>query len=289
MSAPDEQVFELPQLRIAARCWGDPALPPLLALHGWLDNAGSFDRLAPLLADRHRVIAIDLAGHGRSAHRPAGAWYHYVDFLDEILAVLDRLDRPRVDLLGHSLGGTLAAMLAGAFPERIDRLALIEALGPLTGPDGETATRLRAGLEARRERRGDRRRVFETVEAAIAARLTAGGLSEHGARPIVERGLRSADGGFVWASDARLRLSSPMRFSEAQVLAVLAGIDAPTLLVLTEPDTPYLPREGIERRAARVADIGIVRLGGGHHLHLERPEPVATALAAFFARTPSRG
>lgn len=289
MSAPDEPVFELPQLTIAARCWGDPALPPLLALHGWLDNAGSFDRLAPLLAERHRVIAIDLPGHGRSGHRPPGAWYHYVDFLDEILAVLDRLGRPRVDLLGHSLGGTLAAMLAGAFPERIDRLALIEALGPLTGPDEDTATRLRAGLEARRDRRGDRRRVFETVEAAIAARLTAGGLSADGARPIVERGLRRVDGGFVWASDARLRLSSPTRFSEDQVLAVLGRIEAPTLLVLTEPDTPYLPREGIERRAARVADIEIVRLGGGHHLHLERPEPVAAALAAFFARTLPHG
>jgi pimeloyl-ACP methyl ester carboxylesterase len=288
MSEPREHAFELPHLTIAARCWGDPALPPLLALHGWLDNAGSFDRLAPLLADRHQLIAIDLAGHGRSGHRPAGSWYHYVDFLDEILAVIDRLGQERIDLLGHSLGGTLASLLAGVFPERIGRLALIEALGPLASAGDDTAARLRAGIQARRDRGGDRRRVFETIDAAVAARLTVGGLSDQGARAIVERGLRAVDGGFVWSSDARLRLSSPTRLTEDQVLGVLAGIDAPTLLVLTEPDTPYLPRAWIERRAAQVSDIRIVRFGGGHHLHLEQAEPVAAALSAFFADEPAR-
>lgn len=288
MSAPRERCFELPHLTIAARCWGDPEQPPLLALHGWLDNAGSFDRLAPLLTDRHQVIAIDLAGHGRSGHRPPGTWYHYVDFLDEILAVADQLGAARVDLLGHSLGGTLASMLAGAFPERIGCLALIEALGPLAWAGGDTASRLRAGLEARRDRRGDRRRVFETIDAAVAARLTAGGLTPDGARCIVERGLDAVDGGWVWSSDARLRLSSPTRLSEEQVLDVLAGIAAPTLLVLTDPDTPYLPRAWIERRAAQVADLQLVRLAGGHHLHLERAEPVAAAISAFFARAPVR-
>jgi len=70
----------LPHLRLAACSWGDPALPPLLALHGWLDNAASFERLAPLLCEHFHIVAIDLAGHGRSQHRPAGLWYHYIDY-----------------------------------------------------------------------------------------------------------------------------------------------------------------------------------------------------------------
>ncbi|ANB19707.1 alpha/beta fold hydrolase [Dokdonella koreensis] len=288
MTEARERRFDVPHLPIAARCWGDPALPPLLALHGWLDNAGSFDHLAPRLAAHHQVIAIDLAGHGRSGHRPAGTWYPYIDFLDEILGVVEQLGRPRIDLLGHSLGGTLASVFAGIFPERVGRLALIEALGPLTAAAGDTRERLRRGIGERAARRGDRRRVFDSIDTAVAARLAAGGLSAAAARPIVERGLQAVDGGLAWSSDARLRLASPARFTEDQVLDLLAGIDAATLLVLTEPETAYLPRAWIERRAAEVAAIEIVRLAGGHHLHLERPGPVADALLDFFGRHPPR-
>ena len=50
-------------MELAAKQWGDPELPAIIALHGWLDNAASYDRLAPALKN-HRVIALDFAGHG---------------------------------------------------------------------------------------------------------------------------------------------------------------------------------------------------------------------------------
>ena len=68
MSARDIEL-QLPHIRIAAREWGDPEGEPVLAIHGWLDNAASFDTLAPLLAELH-LVALDLPGHGRSQHRP---------------------------------------------------------------------------------------------------------------------------------------------------------------------------------------------------------------------------
>ncbi len=74
MTAARELSLELPHLRLAAQAWGDPQLPRLLALHGWLDNAASFDRLAPLLCGHFHIVAIDLPGHGRSGHRPPGTW-----------------------------------------------------------------------------------------------------------------------------------------------------------------------------------------------------------------------
>ena len=87
---------------LAALQWGDAAAPPLLALHGWLDNAASFARLAPLLARQRRVIALDLPGHGRSAHMPEPARrYHVVDQVDAVLDFADALGFDRFDLLGH--------------------------------------------------------------------------------------------------------------------------------------------------------------------------------------------
>ncbi len=284
--SPRERTLDLPGLRLAAQAWGDPALPPLLALHGWLDNAGSFARLAPRLARRRQVIALDLPGHGRSAHRPAGAHYHFVDYVDTLLAAADALGLARFDLLGHSLGGAVASLVAVAAPGRVDRLALIEALGPLADDGSRTLERFRDAHAARAGAAGRRLRVFAGLDAAIAARVAAGGLDAGAARPIVERGVRAVAAGVVWSSDPRLTLPSPVHLAESQVRALLAGLRTPTLLLLAVPETPYLPAAMIAARAAGVADLRIRYLAGGHHLQLDRPDAVAEAVLAHLGPDP---
>jgi pimeloyl-ACP methyl ester carboxylesterase len=270
---------------LAAKAWGDPLQPPLLALHGWLDNAGSFDRLAPLLAADRYVVALDLRGHGRSAHAVGGAWLHYVDYFDDLQAAFGYFGWACADLLGHSLGGTLASLFAALYPARVGKLLLVEALGPLTAASDDALTQLRRALDQRTEFASRRPlRVFAQIETAIAARVTANGLSAPAARALVERGVREVEGGYVWSSDPRLTLASPQRFTEAQVLAMLKGIEAPTLLVLATPATSYLPTAMMETRAAQVARIRIVRLPGQHHLHLEDAPAVAGAIRAFRER-----
>jgi pimeloyl-ACP methyl ester carboxylesterase len=275
-------------LALAARAWGDPSQPPMLALHGWLDNAGSFDRLAPLLADTHYVVALDLKGHGRSSH-PASGWYHYVDYFDDLRAVLDHFGWERVTLLGHSLGGTLASLFAALYSERVETLLLIEALGPLTITPEQSLDQLRRGLDERAAFAKRRPlRVFADIESAIAVRMAASGLSRDAAKPIVERGVDAVEGGFVWSSDAKLTLASPQRYTEAQILAMLRGIRARTLLILAEPATSYLQESMMAPRIACVDDIEVVRVAGNHHLHLEEPEQVFETIAQFFA-SPASG
>lgn len=285
MHGAEEQRIELPHATLAAKCWGNRSLPPLLALHGWLDNAGSFDRLAPLLAGEHHVIALDLRGHGRSAHIPAGAWYHYVDYFDEIRATFDHFGWQRIDLLGHSLGGTLASLFAALYPERVGDLLLVEALGPLATRTEDSLAQLRRSLDQHAAFSARRPlRVFPDLDSAIAARMRANDLSEPAARALVERGVVAIEGGYVWSSDPRLTLASAQRFTEEQILAMLAGIRARSLLVLAEPATSYLPSEMMQARAARVEGIRVVHVPGHHHLHLENAEAIAAAIRTF--RTP---
>lgn len=280
---PTELEIALPATTLAARAWGDAGAPPLLALHGWLDNAASFDALAPHLAARFRVIALDLPGHGRSAHLPAGAHYHFVDYLDAALGAADALGLDRFRLLGHSLGAGVASLLAAAVPERIERLALIEGLGPIADDPTHTLARFRDAVARRRGAEDKRTRVFASVEEAVQARVRAGGLDAAQARPIVARGVKAVAGGHTWSSDPRLTLPTPLRHEEMQLRRVLAGIAAPTLLLLAEPATPYLPTATMDARAACVADIRVQRMSGGHHLHLEHPRAVAEALLPFLA------
>nr|WP_244754317.1 alpha/beta fold hydrolase [Rhodanobacter sp. B2A1Ga4] len=269
----------MPHLPLAAQVWGDETLPPLLALHGWLDNAGSFARLAPLLATRWQVIALDLPGHGHSGHPAAGASYHYVDYVQAVLAAADVLQLDRYTLLGHSLGAGIAALVATAAPERIERLLLIEGLGPLGDDGSHTLQRFRDALAPHGASRKPLR-IFRDVAQAVAARSMASGLPAELAQPIVERGLAETDGGWRWRSDPRLTRPSAVRLAETQVHALLRGITAPTALLLAQPATPYLPGAPMQARAECVANIRVSHLDGGHHLHLEHPAEVAAWIDA---------
>jgi pimeloyl-ACP methyl ester carboxylesterase len=278
----EELRIDLADRSLAALAWGDPTHPPMLALHGWLDNAGSFSAIAPLLARDHYLVAIDFRGHGRSSHLPAGVWYHYVDYLDDLRATLDHFGWPRATLFGHSLGGTLASLFAAAYPERVKTLLLVEALGPVTVPPESTLAQLKRGLDERSAFANRRAlRVFRDIDAAIEARAKASGFSGEVAHALVERGVEKVEGGYVWSSDPRLTLTSAQRYVEAQVLAMLEGIRAPTLLILAEPATSYLPEAMMRERAAQVADIEVVHLAGHHHLHLESPEAVFEIVQRF--------
>lgn len=275
MIAPIEQRIALSHhLTLTAQIWGDAEAPPLVALHGWLDNAGSHALLAPLVARRWRVIALELPGHGHAGHLPAGINYHYVDYVSAVIAAADALRLERYALLGHSLGAGIASLVAAATPQRIDRLYLIEGLGPL-GDDGtHTLQRFRDAFAASAAN-GKSLRVFRDIDQAISARTLASGLRADLARPIVERGLAEVDGGYRWRSDPRLTRPSATRLAESQVRALLAGIEAPTALLLSHPATPYLPSIQMQERARCVRQITVEHLDGGHHLHLEHPHAVA--------------
>lgn len=271
---------------LTALAWGDPHAPVLLALHGWLDNAASFSPLASGLAEHHHVVALDLPGHGRSAHLPAGlSRYHVVDQVDHVLDAADALGIARFDLLGHSLGAGIAALLAAAVPQRVRRLALIEGLGPLADTGEGTLARWRKA-HAAGARSGRRPRVFASVEEAVAIRVAAGDLGADDVRPIVGRNLRVHGDGHVWASDARLRRTTPVRLDESQVRRLLAGIGAPTWLLLADPATPYLPADMMRARAACVPDIQVRHLEGPHHLHIRHATRVAGLVARFLDGAP---
>jgi pimeloyl-ACP methyl ester carboxylesterase len=276
--APIEQRITLSHhLSLTALIWGDEAAAPLLALHGWLDNAGSYAFLAPKLVERFRVIALELPGHGHSSHLPAGISYHYVDYVSAVLSAADALGLERYSLLGHSLGAGIASLAAAATPQRIDRLFLIEGLGPL-GDDGSNTLQRFRDAYAAPTANSKPLRLFANVDQAISARTMASGLRADLARPIVERGLVQVEGGYRWRSDPRLTRPSAVRLAEAQIRALLAGIEAPTSLLLSTPVTPYLPSAMMEARAQLVPRIDITRMDGGHHLQLEHPDAVAAWL-----------
>lgn len=282
-SDPEELELEIPGLRLAALAWGPPDGEPVLALHGWLDNAASFVNLAPRLPGC-RVVALDFPGHGHSDHRPAGARYHFIDYVADTLAVMDRLGWERCALLGHSLGGAVASIVAGAMPERVSRVVLVEALGPLPARPGEAPGQFARAWRALAALEDKRAPVHPAIESAVAARVRATGMPEASARPIVERGLARADGGYSWRSDPRLTVPSLQRLAEAQVREYLSAIRCPVLLVAARSANEAIDAKTLRERARCIGDLELCTLGGGHHLHLDDAVAVAGVMAPFLAR-----
>ena len=254
----------------------------VLALHGWLDNAASFVPLAAQLPALD-LVALDLPGHGHSAHLPAGAHYTTAGAICHVLDVADALGWDRFTLLGHSMGAGIASLTAAAAPERIQRLVAIEALGGLRGPETETAQRLRDHVHAARALPGRNLRVFADLSAPIRARMMTNQLSEPCARLLVERGVKPVDGGYSWCSDPRLMLPTAVRLSEAQIDNLLAAIECPTQVIYATPAQSYYPEPLRSERIGLLRDGRLAVFPGTHHLHMEQPRQVGEVIAGFLA------
>lgn len=280
-SLPREIMIRTRFLRFAALSSGPSDSAPVIALHGWLDNAASFEPVAAHLPELH-LVAVDLAGHGRSDRRPAGVPYHLVDFVSDVIAVADGLGWERFDLLAHSLGAGIATLVAGTVPERVRRLALIEGLGPWSGAAAATPDRLAEAIGQLLYKRRTRGPSYVNLEAAARARQQVGDLSGEAALILARRGTQTVGGRVRWCTDPRLTYRSPTYLTEEQVLAFLPRIRAPTLLIRGEAGLAS-PRQNWEDRIRRVPNLTLAVLPGRHHLHMEEPESVARLLREFFA------
>ena len=285
MSLVFEEVrLSLPHLEVAAHLYGPEDGKPVIALHGWLDNAATFSRLAPRLEDL-RIVALDLPGHGHSEHRPAGAAYNIWDYAHDVLQVAEQFGWQRFSLLGHSMGAIVSVLLAGALPQRIERLALIDGVIPYTGEADSAPKKLGAALEALLAVDDKRKPVYANFVQAVEARMKGvGAVSREAAELLAQRGLMPVPGGYTWRTDARLMLPSAMRLTRAHALAFVAQVACPTTLVLAEQGLMNEPE------LVKLIDgfpFDVQRLPGGHHLHLDDEagaEAVAAVFNAFFYR-----
>ncbi len=263
--------------------WNPDAKTPVIALHGWLDNLSSFEAIAQHLKE-YRIIAVDFPGHGHSNHIEEGRSYHFVDGLFLIDDLIEYLGLKSVHLLGHSMGGAIATLYAATQPSRIAKLALIEALGPVTSPVSASTNMMGKALSQRRALKEKRKPVYPDFELALTARAEVSEVEPLLIKPIVERGLmRLADGtGFTWRADSRLRIPSALRIGEPQIRSIISNITCPALLI--EAESGLLLKEDakyIQERKALVPQLEIHQIPGSHHPHLERPAEVASLIERF--------
>lgn len=268
--------------------------PVALCLHGFLDTGRSFDAVAALLRERARVLCLDWRGHGESDEVGPGGSYHLLDHLKDLACVMqtlpDVIGRSAEIVLAHSMGGNVAMLLAGALPDVMQRLLLIDALGAPAEEPEEQPERLASLLRSVRASGSARPfQAFATVDDAVARlRAVNPGLSEQGARRMIEPVLRRGEDGLLRPPfDPRLRGPTPVRWPEAMWLALCRRVTARVRLLRAAQG--YVPDDDVTqgRVQALRADVEVVA-DASHHLHVERPDVVARAALALLETGTSR-
>ena len=264
--------------------WDGGGPSTVLCLHGFLDLAWAFHRVAPVLASRgYHVVAPDLRGHGETERVGAGGYYHFMDYLLDVADLADALGRDRLALVGHSLGGSIAAYFSGAFPERVWRAVIMEGIRiPEVSPES-MPRRVDEWIHGVHRARAHGQKVYRSIEdAAARIRLHDPLCPEAEARFIAERGTRPATGGVAYLHDPLHLTRAPYAFRTDQALAFWRAIRCPVLLVdgaLSE----RVPIDYPQRLAAFHDARHTVIEGAGHMMMRHRPDEVARVVLEFLA------
>ena len=266
-----ERRYDIGGYTLAAKEWHADKSFKVIALHGWLDNAASFDVLAPLLPECH-IIALDLPGHGLSDHKPPQGSYNIWDDLVDIGRLANLLGWQRFSLLGHSRGAMMALLLAVSLPERVHSLMLLDALTPLPKPASEVASQLSQFVKSYLSLQDRRLPSYPSMEDALNARLQASDMAEEAAQLIVDRGLRKEGDVYRWTTDARLTKPSAVRMTEEHNRVLVAALQAPCLVLLAEHG--LVQAFPLLEEVASYANVDYEILPGRHHFHMEQQAPL---------------
>ncbi|XP_034044224.1 serine hydrolase-like protein [Thalassophryne amazonica] len=289
--AVSELSIPVPWGQIRGVVWGPDHGQPVLCLHGWADNCGTFNTLVPLLPKELRYVAVDLPGHGLSTHRPLGVFYSFPSYVADILRVVDALQWTKFSIIGHSMGGNIAGMFSALYPEMVDAVVLLDSFGFFPTVQKKLPCLMRQGMDEmlQFEKLKEKKEKVYTYEKAVERLMAANpSLSEQSSHILLERGLVHVDGGVCFSRDFRINLTNIARITLQESLELQSRIQASVLVVLADDgfgkQVPASEKSKVIAeilQAYREKDHSVVTVPGNHHVHINNPEVVAPVVTDF--------
>jgi pimeloyl-ACP methyl ester carboxylesterase len=278
-------------LRTHMRHWGRDGAPKIFMLHGWMDMSASFQFVVDCLQGDWHVIAPDWRGFGLT-ERVHGDTYWFPDYVADLDFILDHYAPGEpVNLLGHSMGGNVAGIYAGARPGRVGKLINLEGFGLPESKPEQWPGRLGQWMDELRER--PQMRGYASLEE-VAARLQktnprlpadrAAFLAQHWAA-------QDATGEWFILGDPAHKQHGPLLYHVDEVLACWQRITAPVLWVEADDTNMWRwmgPKEQaraeVDRRLSHLARVTPRMMpDAGHMLHHDQPALLARMLEEFLS------
>ena len=289
MRQGESEFHQIRGLRYHVRRWRSVGAPKMVLLHGWMDVSASFQFLVDALKADWDVYAPDWRGYGLTDWGKADC-YWFPDYLADLDALLQNIQPAApIDLVGHSLGGNVAALYAGARPERIARFVNLEGFGMAPTRPEQAPKRYARWLEELRD--PPRLRPYESF-SALADRLQQGNrrLSREKAQFLARHWGQEVEGKGVWLrGDPAHKIVNPVLYRYEEVRACWQAIRAPVLWVEgADSETPsrlHLNENELAERRSAFRDLRVAKVpDAGHMLHHDQPQAVARLIEDFLAR-----
>ncbi len=265
-AAPLHHALDVASASIAYRTWGEAGLPVVVLVHGGAAHAGWWDHVGPHLTGTHRVVAIDLSGHGLSSHREG---YSLECWAQEVMAVAEHesaTGTPPV-VVGHSMGGFVALTAARDHGDRLAGAVAIDS------PVRQTSTETRTWLESNPDLPAHK--VHPTREAVLARFRTLpadDATLDYVLRHVAEQSVHEVDGGWSWRFDPRIFLSTRMEPSSLRAATCPVALLRGERGMATHDITATVARElGGAVPVTTIPDAG-------HHIMLDQPVALVAAV-----------
>ena len=289
------------QLNYHVRLWGPATsdLPPLVLVHGWMDVSASYqfvvDAFSQAFAQGRRIIAPDWRGFGLTAPPVPTDHYFFPDYLADLDQLLDHYaPGTPVDLVGHSMGGNVAMMYAGARPARIRRLVNLEGFGMAPSNPAQAPGRYAQWMdEIRQWERGEMDlKPYDSADGVALRLMKTNPRLASDKACWLARHWAGADAQGRWhiLGDAAHKIVNPHLYRVDEALALYAAITAPVLSVHASDDSlgrwwkGRYTLQDYHQRLAHVADSRSALVqDAGHMLHHDQPQAVAALIEDFLA------
>jgi pimeloyl-ACP methyl ester carboxylesterase len=274
-------------MQLHGLAWSDAGVP-LVLLHGFGNDVHIWEDFAPLVAPYYRTLALDLRGHGDSG-RDDAARYDYDFHVRDLECAFEALGVGRLVLVGHSLGGRIAALFAGRHPDRVAGLVLVDS-GPELDARGTTRIRLdmeragSAGTGGAIASEAEYARLLSIAYPAARPEAIAR-MARHGLRPLPGGGYeRKTDPAFHTAARrmSAAEASERERSTTAALWDALGRVTCPALVVRGAA-SDVLSADVADRMAEEVLRGGRLAVvpRASHSVMTDNPEGFAEAMLAF--------
>lgn len=293
--AVEEIQIKLTYGTIAAKWWGAKNIRPIVLVHGWQDNAGTFDEIITLLPSAFSYLAIDLPGHGLSSRIPKGLFYHTSDIVHVLEEIRLKFKWKRISLLAHSLGAIVSFICSAMHADKVDLVCALDSIIPHVLDSGMAARWIaHRWLKSMEASHFDNENPPEYTYDQLVDRVHEGSfksVDRNKAKYLIERGTKQSTinpDKYYFTRDIRVKFMHPLVLEIGIIIEFVKRVKAAYLYIQGTDITFSESLNHIDETTAMFKECNpkfeMLNVEGRHHLHLNNPELIADTISRFLIK-----